>query len=107
MTTAEQMSIWTAIRHAHRPWRVSRWVECGGGWVVWSLYTAACPHCPECHGEGGRWTGGPHGDEPDFDQCSQCGPPLLEIPVPAWLDRAIPGSPARYRATYLDDEPPF
>ncbi|WP_280431380.1 hypothetical protein [Nocardia brasiliensis] len=93
--------------HAHRPWRVSRWVECGGGWVAWELHTAPCPHCPDCDGAGGWWTGGgPYGEDPEEQLCYRCAEPLLALQLPTWLDRAIPGSPTRFR--YSDnDEPPF
>ncbi|WP_043736146.1 hypothetical protein [Nocardia asiatica] len=98
----------TGLRHAHRPWRVSRWLR---PWpraaVVWSLYTAACPHCPECHGEGGWWTVCTDSGDPEPWQCPRCALPLAQITIPAWLDRALPHSPARRSPAFADHQPPF
>ncbi|WP_107661310.1 hypothetical protein [Nocardia suismassiliense] len=96
------------IRHAHRPWRLSRYSDRDGREVVWEVHTAVCPHCPECGGAGGRWTGtGPYGDEPEMTECTHCSSPLVEIRIPAWLDRTIPHSPVRTRTRHPDTEPPF
>ncbi|NQE72667.1 hypothetical protein NG2371_07160 [Nocardia gamkensis] len=103
------------IRHMRRLWlnlpmyrlpRISRWVECGGGWVAWELHTAPRFDCPDCDGEGGWWTGGPDGDEPDMVACGRCSEPLVAVRIPAWLDRMIPRSPTRVPDGYWDD-PPF
>lgn len=99
------------IRHAHRPWRLSRWLECGGRAVVWSLHTAACEHCLDCDGIGGWWTSSPYSDDPDMEPCPRCAAPLAEIRIPARLDRMIPHSPTRgadlWAGGRIDDEPPF
>ncbi|MFI5721076.1 hypothetical protein [Nocardia sp. NPDC051750] len=99
------------IRHAHRPWHLSRWLECGGRAVVWSLDTALCEHCPDCAGAGGWWTSSPYSDEPEMEQCPRCATPLIEIRIPARLDRMIPRSPTRdadpWAGGHIDDEPPF
>ena len=100
------------LRHAHLPWHFSRWPVWPtqeSGRVVWAVYASTCPRCPECGGEGGRWHGGPSGEDPDWSECALCAPPWFEVRVPGWLDRALPGSllRRRRRAAALGDEVPF
>lgn len=80
--------------------------------MVWSLYPAPCPECPDCGGAGVWWTGGGlYGDDPDIEECSRCMEPLAEIRIPARFDRLLPShSPALVPwdpAAARDDDPPF
>jgi hypothetical protein len=47
--------------------------------------------CPNCHGDGGRWTGGPF---PEMEACGPCDRPERQIPLQQTSDP-------------WPDEPPF
>lgn len=92
-------------RHAHLPWRISRWTECGGRAMWWELHSGSCPHCPACGGKGYIVRGsGPHGDDPEFDGCDCCGAPLLCVRLP--LPRSL-AERRRIRRYLREVEPPF
>ncbi|WP_157227524.1 hypothetical protein [Nocardia asiatica] len=99
------------MRHAHRPWRLSRYLEQTNPTerVIVALRSARCPHCPQCGGDGGWWTAsGPHGDDdPDWWECDKCRRPLATVRYPGWLDRALPRSLLRRADRCVDTGPPF